>query len=198
VELYADQSPSISSATYPETRSGGGVGQPGTFTFESNFPNSTTFVYSLDGGSTWQTVDAGADGTASVTWTPDTAGDNMLMAYSQTADGTRRTGTSTCSASTAEPHVGMKRKARECPPHAPPAAGPVRTPTRRPAIERVPRLHLGLVRCDVAVTRKPHPIQHLTDFFAFTAILSMLLDYLWEESERIGPRSGGTRWQAKA
>ncbi len=87
--FYPDTSPSISSATYPEGGSGGAVGQAGTFTFESNFPDSTQFVYSFDGGGTWQTVDAGADGTASVTWSPDTPGDNMLIVYSQTADGTQ-------------------------------------------------------------------------------------------------------------
>jgi hypothetical protein len=37
-----------------------------------------------------------------------------------------------------------------------------------------------------------------TDFFTFKPVLLMFLDYLREESERIGPRSGGTRWQARA
>jgi hypothetical protein len=85
---YADNSPTVSSPDFPENGYGGTIGQPGSFTFASNLAGSTEFYYSFDYGSTWQPVPVGADGTATISWTPDSAG-TYLVVYSQTADGTQ-------------------------------------------------------------------------------------------------------------
>jgi hypothetical protein len=86
---YADNSPTVVSTDFPEGGSGGAVGQPGTFTFTPNLDGSAEFVYSFDFGATWQTVPVGPDGRATITWTPDAAGDHSVYAYSQTGDGTQ-------------------------------------------------------------------------------------------------------------
>lgn len=87
--FYADNSPTIASADFPESGDGGAVGKQGTFTFSSNLADSTTFFYSFDYGSTWQTVPVGPGGQATINWTPTMAGSQALYAYSQTADGTQ-------------------------------------------------------------------------------------------------------------
>jgi hypothetical protein len=81
-----DSTPDVSSPQYPDSSEGGGPGQPGTFTFVSHLPGATEFVYSFDDGTTSQTVPVGADGTAVVTFTPDTAGIYFLTVYSQIDD----------------------------------------------------------------------------------------------------------------
>jgi hypothetical protein len=87
VSYTPDDSPSVSSDVYPESGTGGGVGQPGTFTLAANLPGSTQFLYSWDFGATFAAVPVQADGTATITYTPDTPGDTWLVVYSQTADG---------------------------------------------------------------------------------------------------------------
>jgi hypothetical protein len=86
---YADNSPTVSSADFPENGTGGAVGQPGTFTFTSNLAGSVEFAYSFDYGATFQSVPVGPDGKASITWTPDVAGDHSIFVYSETAGGTQ-------------------------------------------------------------------------------------------------------------
>ena len=84
----ADNSPTVTSALYPEYGVGGGVGQTGSFELLANLPGSTTFAYSFD-GATWQTVASGDDATATISWTPQSAGPKTLTVYSQSADGTQ-------------------------------------------------------------------------------------------------------------
>jgi hypothetical protein len=86
---YADYSPTITSADFPENSEGGAVGQPGAFTLIPNLADSTTVFYSFDWGSTWQEVPVGSDNRATFTWTPPRAGGQSLVAYSQTVDGTQ-------------------------------------------------------------------------------------------------------------
>lgn len=63
-----DTFPLISSDTYPEWTSGGGVGVPGTFTFSSPVKGIASFSYTIDGGPA-TTVHA-ANGKAQITFTP--------------------------------------------------------------------------------------------------------------------------------
>jgi hypothetical protein len=65
---------------------GGGVGQTGTFTFTARLPGSVEFVYSFDSEPN-RVVSAGADGTATVTWTPESAYGHFLEVRSRTASG---------------------------------------------------------------------------------------------------------------
>ena len=85
--FYADNSPSVASPDFPEHGSGGAVGRPGTFTLSSNLAGSTTFVYWFDDGPQ-HTAPVGPDGRATISWTPTSAGDQYLYAYSRRADGT--------------------------------------------------------------------------------------------------------------
>ncbi|GAA1865274.1 hypothetical protein GCM10009751_24260 [Myceligenerans crystallogenes] len=59
--------PVITSAQYPEDQIGGGVGQPGTFTFSSRSTDVVAYEYELDHDETFVRVDAGSDGKASLT-----------------------------------------------------------------------------------------------------------------------------------
>ncbi|MFC4109573.1 hypothetical protein [Micromonospora zhanjiangensis] len=84
---YVDTAPAVRSSTYPEGDvAGGGVGIAGTFTFAPRSDGVVSYVYSFDYG-TPVTVPAGPDGTATVTWTPDTAGSHQLDVYAVAADG---------------------------------------------------------------------------------------------------------------
>ncbi|SEH01148.1 hypothetical protein SAMN05444920_11978 [Nonomuraea solani] len=85
-ELHIDQAPpanppAISSADFPENQVGGRVGQPGTFTLA---PNGVTDVasYDYDFGRGFVPVRAGADGTATVTFTPTNTFPQRLIARS--------------------------------------------------------------------------------------------------------------------
>lgn len=78
----------VTSATYPEWSIGGGPGVEGTFTFEIAAPNAVTFAYAFNQVN-WSTVPVGADGTASVTFTPPDWGFNELWVYAQDASGNR-------------------------------------------------------------------------------------------------------------
>ena len=62
--------PDVSSEDYPGCCYSGGAGVPGEFVFTSGLPGSVEFVYTLDGGPE-VTVPVGADGTATVTITPE-------------------------------------------------------------------------------------------------------------------------------
>ncbi|RRQ87411.1 hypothetical protein [Streptomyces griseofuscus] len=81
-----DTTPTVASDVYPEYGSSGGVGVPGTFTFTSKVKDVVSFTYSFNGGPE-ATVAAGADGTASVDWTPDSDGGTDLMVSATTGSG---------------------------------------------------------------------------------------------------------------
>ena len=83
---YLDSSPLVTSDVYPDGGTGGGVSVPGTFTFTSRLPKTTSFTYAFDWGAE-QTLSAAADGTATVAWTPDTSGWHTLAVYAMAADG---------------------------------------------------------------------------------------------------------------
>ncbi|MEV6523518.1 hypothetical protein AB0M43_16325 [Longispora sp. NPDC051575] len=86
--LHVDTSPRVVSAEYPADVSSGGAGVTGTFTFQPRQPGVVSYVYSFDFG-VEETVPAGADGTASITWTPETGGsDHWLSVRGVLADGT--------------------------------------------------------------------------------------------------------------
>ncbi|MFF5215191.1 hypothetical protein [Micromonospora sp. NPDC000442] len=76
--------PTVSSSDYPPT-GGGGPGVPDEFTLTAQMPGSTEFVYRYNGEE--QTVAAGADGTATITLTPQYDGSNYLYVSSRTTSG---------------------------------------------------------------------------------------------------------------
>lgn len=79
--------PTVSSVEYPINKVQGAVaGTPGTFVLKAGMPGVTEFVYSFDGRPV-QTVAAGADGSASVGYTPTTAGIHRITVYTRTGDG---------------------------------------------------------------------------------------------------------------
>ncbi|MEU2353708.1 hypothetical protein ABZ599_12205 [Streptomyces misionensis] len=84
---WADTTPTVRSADYPENGAGGGAGVPGTFTFEPKVKGVVSYTYSFDWGGTEQTVDAEADGTAAIAWTPPDSGSYAVNVYATTADG---------------------------------------------------------------------------------------------------------------
>ena len=85
--------PKVSSADYPAGQTSDGAGTPGTFTFTPNAPGMTGYVYVVHRN--WpdsadepeRSVPAGADGTASVTWTPESYGDYYFTVQGRRADG---------------------------------------------------------------------------------------------------------------
>ncbi|WP_457033220.1 hypothetical protein [Kitasatospora sp. P5_F3] len=87
---YVDTSPTVTSETYPEDTgsgtAGGGVGVTGVFTFAPKVKNTASYTYALDFGAE-TTVAAAADGTAQVSWTPDTSGQHILSVYPTDRDG---------------------------------------------------------------------------------------------------------------
>ncbi len=76
--------PTVSSSDYPPT-GGGGPNVPGQFTLTAQMPGTTEFVYRYNGEE--QTVAAGADGTATITLTPQYDGSHYLYVSSRTASG---------------------------------------------------------------------------------------------------------------
>jgi hypothetical protein len=84
-----DTSPTVSSDVYAENGTSGGAGVPGTFTFTPKVPGVASYTYSLDWGGTTTTVPAGADGSASISWTPPDSGFYDLNVYATAADGTQ-------------------------------------------------------------------------------------------------------------
>ncbi|WP_433388220.1 hypothetical protein [Micromonospora sp. KLBMP9576] len=80
--------PTVGSVEYPINKVQGAVaGTPGTFVLQAGMPGVTEFVYSFDGRPA-QTVAAGADGSASVGYTPTTAGIHRVSVHTRTGDGT--------------------------------------------------------------------------------------------------------------
>ncbi|MTK00560.1 hypothetical protein [Micromonospora sp. CP22] len=76
--------PTVSSSDYPPT-GGGGPGVPGQFTLTAQMPGSAEFVYRYNGEE--ETVAVGADGTATITLTPQHYGSHYLYVSSRTASG---------------------------------------------------------------------------------------------------------------
>lgn len=81
-----DTTPTVSSNVYLENQSSGGVGVPGTFTFAPKVKNIVSYTYSFNFGQT-VTVNAGGDGVAQISWTPDQSGFCDLEVYATTRDG---------------------------------------------------------------------------------------------------------------
>ncbi|MET8524467.1 hypothetical protein [Micromonospora sp. NPDC005172] len=79
--------PRISATVYEEWGEGGGPGVPGVFTFTPVIPGTVSYRYSFFNEEP-RTVQADADGSASVTWTPTEAGFSMLEVVGIRADGT--------------------------------------------------------------------------------------------------------------
>jgi len=89
---YVDTSPTVTSDVYPDVSldpnaTGGGVGVPGVFKFVSKVPGIQSFSYSIDYGPD-VTIPADANGTAQITYTPDTSGYHEIDVYATAADGT--------------------------------------------------------------------------------------------------------------
>ena len=87
---YFDTTPTVSSDVYVENGTSGGVGVPGTFTFEPKVSGVVSYTYSFDWGATETTVAADANGAAQISWTPP-QGDGAfydLNVYATTANGT--------------------------------------------------------------------------------------------------------------
>jgi hypothetical protein len=87
-------SPRITSTDYPEWSWAGGIGVAGQFTFRpsENVSDVTEYVYAYDNGrdpGPEQTVQAGPDGSATVTITPTEGGYKYLRVRSKSADGSR-------------------------------------------------------------------------------------------------------------
>ncbi|MBU2663439.1 IPT/TIG domain-containing protein [Actinoplanes bogorensis] len=82
--------PVITSTDFPA--SGGGHMTPGTFTLKARQAGATRFVYSISSAGIYDVeVPVGADGTATVAWTPKNSGYFDLTATSRTASGARST-----------------------------------------------------------------------------------------------------------
>ena len=89
VETFTISSgPLVSSAEYPWYASSGEQGLAGTFVFRPALPGVANYTYSFEDDSDVKTVEATADGTASVVLTPHGAGYYMLRVTSHSADGT--------------------------------------------------------------------------------------------------------------
>ncbi|MEV7146145.1 hypothetical protein AB0O05_06555 [Streptomyces sp. NPDC093084] len=81
-----DTAPTVTSDVYPENDSGGGAGVTGAFTFTPKVRGIVSYTYSFDAGPE-TTVAAGADGAASIEWTPDSDGPCDLQVYATTRSG---------------------------------------------------------------------------------------------------------------
>jgi hypothetical protein len=84
--------PVVTSTDFPAR--GDGHIAPGKFTFKAQQAGATRFIYSIDGTDVSNVgVPVGANGTASVAWTPETSGYFYLHVTSQTAGGATSTET---------------------------------------------------------------------------------------------------------
>ncbi|WP_285689199.1 hypothetical protein [Actinoplanes sp. NBRC 103695] len=91
--------PGIASTDFPLFSSESGRKVPGTFTFTARRPGTTAFEWRT--GTDWATLPAGADGTATLNWTPDRTGSFTISVRGVSADGTRSSlGTATFSVAT--------------------------------------------------------------------------------------------------
>ena len=85
--FYLASMPTVSSEEYPiDGWEGPLTGTPGTFVFRPGMPDVVEYVYAFDWGPE-ETVRAGADGTASVTYTTRFADYHSLTVYSRTSTG---------------------------------------------------------------------------------------------------------------
>lgn len=84
---FVDSAPAVSSPDFPENDYGGQVGVAGTFTFAPRLPDVVSYLYGFDSGPQ-QTVSAGSDGTASISYTPASPDFHYLEVFAVTADGT--------------------------------------------------------------------------------------------------------------
>ncbi len=87
----ASIAPTVNSAVYPRDQKGGGPGTTGTFTLSPTAANVVSYAYTFRDEPT-RTVQAGADGTATIEWTPEVfnsewGGWNQLTVRSYSADG---------------------------------------------------------------------------------------------------------------
>ncbi|MFF0172985.1 hypothetical protein [Micromonospora profundi] len=78
--------PQVFSEAYPRDTAGGGVGVEGRFEFSGGTAGITSFEYTIGGVA--GTVDADAEGRASITWTPTEATGLHLIVKGRKADGT--------------------------------------------------------------------------------------------------------------
>jgi hypothetical protein len=85
--FLVNDAPLVESAEYPKDANSGLPGVPGVFTFRPQRPDVVRYHYSFYGEEE-KTVDAAADGTASVTWTPERSGWTMVTVRGVTGDGT--------------------------------------------------------------------------------------------------------------
>ncbi|MGW5576156.1 hypothetical protein [Micromonospora chokoriensis] len=83
----ASNAPTISATVYEEGTYSGGPGVPGVFTFSSRVPGVVSYRYSFFNEEPG-TVQANADGSASVTWVPAEAGWTMLQVVGVSENGT--------------------------------------------------------------------------------------------------------------
>lgn len=79
--------PVVRSTAYDSNSTDGRIGKAATFTFAPGLPGVERYTYQFEDGIE-RTVDAAADGTGSVTYTPTTAGYQTLTVTSRSADGT--------------------------------------------------------------------------------------------------------------
>lgn len=84
----ASNAPTISATVYEEGGYSGGPGVPGVFTFSSRVPGVVQYRYSFFNEEPG-TVQANADGSASLTWVPAEAGWTMLEVVGVFEDGTQ-------------------------------------------------------------------------------------------------------------
>ena len=72
--VHYDTTPIVTSSDYPsDGQPHGGVGVAGTFTFAPHIADTVSYTYTFDDGG-YNSVDAGTDGTASISYTPQTPG----------------------------------------------------------------------------------------------------------------------------
>ena len=84
-QFLVGTAPYVFSEVYPAGTPGGGVGVAGRFDFSGGMPGITSFEYTI--GGVTGTVDADAQGRASITWTPTEATGLYLVVKGHTADG---------------------------------------------------------------------------------------------------------------
>ncbi|MGR6316410.1 hypothetical protein Q2K19_11015 [Micromonospora soli] len=85
--FLVNDAPLVESAQYPQDANSGLPGVSGVFTFTPQRPDVVKYRYAFYGEEE-KTVDAVADGTASITWTPERSGWQMVTVLGETGDGT--------------------------------------------------------------------------------------------------------------
>ena len=76
-----DTTPTVSSDVYVENGTSGGVGVPGTFTFAPKVKGVASYTYTFSDGTTGTVKAHGANGDATVSWTPTQSGSYQLNVY---------------------------------------------------------------------------------------------------------------------